>query len=238
MGDSSKGRRIRAFWLGRRPYRPLLALQEALLAARAAGELQEDHLLLLEHEPVITLGRSAKAAHLRASSEWLAARGVETVEIGRGGDVTLHAPGQLVAYPIFDLKPERCDVRRYVRDLEEIMIRLVGDQGLSATRIEGLNGAWIGEEKVGAVGVRISRWVTMHGFALNVANDLRLFDWIVPCGIADRGVTSLQRQLGSALSPRDLLGATLAHFAEVFAAEVTFDEALPDYFLASLSSAG
>jgi lipoyl(octanoyl) transferase len=157
----------------------------------------------------------------------LAARGYELFETGRGGDVTYHGPGQLVAYPILDLKPDRADVRRYVSLLEEAMIGICALYGLTATRVEKLNGAWIGERKVGAVGVRISRWVTMHGFALNVNTELEAFSAIVPCGISDRGVTSLARELGRPLALEQVEEQAARTLAALLDAELTLQVGLP-----------
>ena len=153
--------------------------------------------------------------------------GYEVFPTGRGGDVTFHGPGQLVAYPIVDLKPDRVDVRRYVQDLEETMIRICADYGLVASRVQGLNGAWIEDRKVGAVGVRISRWVTMHGFALNVSTDLSLFSAIVPCGIQDRGVTSLSRELGRNVDLAEVEERAAQHIAERLEASLTFASGTP-----------
>jgi lipoyl(octanoyl) transferase len=205
--------------LGRVAYRDALALQEELVEQRTAGRIQ-DTLLLLEHEPaVITLGRGAKEEHVLLSREALALQGIEVHETGRGGDVTYHGPGQLVAYPIVDLKPDRQDVRKYVAALEEVMIRIAASYGIRATRVAGLNGAWVdselGNNKLGAVGVRIRRWVTMHGLALNVSTALDAFDLIVPCGIRDRGVTSLERELGRAVAMDEVIDRAVAAFTEV-----------------------
>jgi lipoyl(octanoyl) transferase len=218
-------RSIEARWLGRIPYAAAHALQEELVQKRIRKEIG-DTLLLLEHERVITLGRGAKKEHVLAQPE-----GVELAETGRGGDVTYHGPGQLVAYPIFDLKPDRQDVRRYVRDLGEVMIALAKDYGFTATFETDAKhiGVWVNGSKLGAIGVRISRWVTMHGFAFNVSTDLRDFDLIVPCGITDRGVTSLQR-LGLVPNPttREVADRARSHFARRFDAEITelFDQPL------------
>lgn len=202
-------RQLDGYWLGRRDYRSCLSLQEALLAARAAGG-GRDSVLFVEHPAVITLGRGAHAEHLLASSSHLGELGVEVVATGRGGDVTLHAPGQLVCYPIVDLAPDRKDVRRYVRDLTEVMRRVAAGYGVDTGRIEEHIGLWVNREsprafkgaasandlvKLGAIGVRISRWVTMHGFALNLSPDMRLFSLIVPCGIREYGVASLAELL-------------------------------------------
>jgi len=194
-----------------------LALQRELVEQRRAGRVP-DLLLLLEHPPVITLGvRSEIArANVVATSERLADLGIAVHETGRGGDVTYHGPGQLVGYPILDLRPDRCDVHNYVRDLEEVMIRTCADYGVAAGRIAGLTGTWVGAEKIGAIGIRISRWITSHGFAFNVCTDLDHFKLIVPCGIADRGVTSLAQVTGQQVSTIEVADAIVRHFAEVF----------------------
>jgi lipoyl(octanoyl) transferase len=170
----------------------------------------------LEHDPVITLGRGAKEAHLLADRQRLAKKGIEVFETNRGGDVTYHGPGQLVAYPVIDLGAAERDVRRYVWRLEEVMIRTVAHFGPVAQRVPGFHGAWIGEGKIGAVGVRICRWVTMHGFALNVNTDLSAFGLIVPCGITGRQVTSLARELGQPVLMDEAVDTTVQMFAEVF----------------------
>lgn len=211
--------------LGRVPYGPTLALQERLRDARIEGHVP-DTLLLLEHDPVITFGRGAKEEHLLASAESLAARGVERFDIGRGGDVTYHGPGQLVGYPIIDLRPDRQDVRRYVWMLEELMIRTAASYGLSAGRIAGLNGTWVEERKIGAVGVRLRKWVTMHGFALNVNTDLSAFDLIVPCGIADKQVTSLARELARDVDMDEVIDTVGRHAAEVFGQPAVWHDGL------------
>lgn len=212
--------------LGRIGYAECHALQSRLVTARQAG-LVGDVLLLLEHAPVVTLGRAAKQEHVLAAAPLLDARGVEVHAIGRGGDVTFHGPGQLVAYPIVDLGPDRKDVRRYVASLEETMIRVAAEHGVVAARVAGLNGAWAGDRKVGAVGVRISRWVTMHGFALNVSTDLSFFDLIVPCGIRGKGVTSLERELGRAPPLAEVEEQAARHFAEQYGAKLRFFEGAP-----------
>ena len=192
-------------------------MQRSLVEERRAGTVG-DTLLLLEHPHVITLGVRGDGgrSHLLASPATLAARGIELHETGRGGDITYHGPGQLVGYPIVDLKPDRCDVHRYVRDLEEVLIRTASDYGVRATRVEGLTGVWVGGEKLAAIGVRIARWVTSHGFALNVSTDLDYFQLIIPCGIADRGVTSLERLLGRTIPTVEVAGRVTSHFANVF----------------------
>lgn len=196
---------------GLMPYEAGLALQSQLVAARKAGEIP-DTLVLLQHPPVITLGVKVRQSreHVLASDEDLHERGIALFEAGRGGDVTYHGPGQLVGYPILDLKPDRMDAHRYVRDLEEALIGVCADYGLAAGRKPGMTGVWVGDEKVAAIGVRLSRWVTSHGFALNVSTDLRHFELIVPCGIEQFGVTSLERLLGSA-PPIDGVEARVVH---------------------------
>jgi lipoyl(octanoyl) transferase len=204
---------------GRLSYADGLELQSKLVTARQAGEIP-DTLLLLEHEPVFTLGRSARRENVLSTDEALRARGFEIFETGRGGDVTYHGPGQLVGYPILDLSPDRQDVHRYVRDLEEVLLRTCRDYGIAAERVAGLTGAWVGLDKIGAIGVRIARWVTSHGFALNVATDLSAFELIVPCGIRDRGVTSLTRLLGREVPMDDVMDRVTTHFAAVFDREI------------------
>ena len=205
--------------LGRLPYAEGLRLQEALVAERQAHRTV-DVLLLLEHDPVFTTGRNANSENMTTTPDALRAKGFEVFETGRGGDVTFHGPGQVVGYPILELPPERRDVHRYVRDLEEVMIRACADFGVTAGRVSGLTGVWVGEEKIGAIGVRIARWVTSHGFALNVANDLEPFGLVVPCGIRDRGVTSLQKVLGHPVNVDAVKRRLALHVAEVFDLEI------------------
>lgn len=201
--------------LGRVGYAEGLELQARLVAERQAQAVP-DTLLLLEHEPVVTLGRSARRENLLLPEEELHRRGIEVFETGRGGDVTYHGPGQVVGYPILDLSPDRRDVHRYVRDLEEVMIRACRDYGIEAGRAAGLTGTWVGSEKIGAIGVRIARWVTSHGFAFNVGTDLSAFGLIVPCGIRERGVTSLARLLGRPVPLEETMDRLADHFAAVF----------------------
>jgi lipoyl(octanoyl) transferase len=177
------------------PYGPMFALQEARHHEVRVDSSRET-LFLLEHTSVVTLGKNASDGNLRLSHDEYASRGIEVVETGRGGDVTWHGPGQIVGYPILHFAEHERDIRKYVWNLEEVMIRTAGDYGVVAERVEGLRGIWVGEEKLAAIGVRIARWTTLHGFAFNVQPDLGNFDLIVPCGIEDKGVTSLQKLLG------------------------------------------
>jgi lipoyl(octanoyl) transferase len=211
--------------LGRVEYDAALALQQRLVEERRIGSIG-DTLLLLEHPPVITLGARTRGrlTHVVASAAELVHAGVTVHETGRGGDVTYHGPGQLVGYPILDLRPDRCDVHEYVRDLEEVLMLAAATFDVAAGRLPGLTGVWAGpagaERKVAAIGVRISRWITSHGFALNVGTDLRNFGLIVPCGIADRGVASLEGLAGRTLSMTDVEAAVVDGFASVFGARV------------------
>ena len=194
-----------------------LEMQRTLVEQRVAGAT-DDVLLLLQHPHVLTFGVKAGESrqHVLATPTRLAELGVETHETGRGGDVTYHGPGQIVGYPIISLKPDRCDVHQYVRDLEEVMIRVTGTYGFEATRIKGLTGAWVEMEKIGAIGVRIQRWVTSHGFAFNVNTDLDFFKLIVPCGISDRGVTSIRKLTGRDVPIAEVEDRLVTAFCDVF----------------------
>lgn len=215
--ESGKRRALHVRRLGLVPYADGLALQQRLVEQRQAGAIP-DQLLLLQHPPVITLGAKVRddRSHVLASTAELAAAGVELHEAGRGGDVTYHGPGQLVGYPIIDLRPDRCDVHRYVRDLEGVLIEVAASFGIEAGRAAGMSGAWVGNDKLAAIGVRISRWVTSHGFALNVTTELAHFDLIVPCGLAGRGVTSLDRLLGREIAIRAVEDAAISAFTRRF----------------------
>ncbi len=205
------------------PYAPACELQRRLVRARKARAIP-DVLLLCEHPHVITLGRNAKPEHLLASHRHLSEMNVELHSTDRGGDITYHGPGQIVGYPVLDLAEHNRDVRSYVEQLEEVMIRATADFGIAAKRVEGQHGAWIetpaGEEKLGALGVHLSRWVTSHGFAYNVSTDLRYFDLIVPCGIGDKPATSLERALGRDVSIEEASGRIATHFSEIFEREL------------------
>jgi lipoyl(octanoyl) transferase len=211
-------RRVEIRRLGLVPYGEALALQRALVEERRDGRVG-DLLLLVEHPHVLTLGVRGDGgrSHILATADTLAAHGVDVHETGRGGDITYHGPGQIVGYPILDLKPDRCDVHRYVRDLEEVLIRTAADFGVEASRVEGLTGVWVGREKIAAIGVRIARWITSHGFAFNVSTDLDYFKLIVPCGIADRGVASLDRLLGRAVERAEVEDRIASNFRVIFA---------------------
>ena len=200
------------------PYGVAHDLQRQLVEQRKLDQIP-DTLLLLEHPPVITLGRAAERANILADDETRRRLGVELHETGRGGDVTFHGPGQLVGYPIIKLSPDRCDIRRYVRDLQEVLIRTTAEYGLDATRHDESNpnvGVWVDGRKLAALGIRISRWVTMHGFALNVTTNLSYFQLIVPCGIRNHGVTSLQSLLGREVPLDEVAGRVIRHFGDVF----------------------
>jgi lipoyl(octanoyl) transferase len=211
--------------LGAMPYADALALQRAVAKARIGGEIGEDLLLLVEHPPVVTLGRSSKERHLLASPALLAARGVELFEVERGGDVTFHGPGQLVGYPIIDLKRHKQDLHWYLRQVEEALIRAVAPLGITGERSAGYTGVWTQGRKLASIGVHARDWVTWHGFALNVTTDLDYFDLIVPCGIAAVEMTSVARELGT---PEDDHGALMRDvrarvadaFGEVFSLEL------------------
>ncbi len=192
-----------------------LQLQQKLVSMRQADSIP-DQLLLLEHPPVITLGRGGNRGNLLASNEALRARRIRFFETERGGDITYHGPGQLVGYPIVHLGEGSRDVRKYVTQLEEVLIRTVAQFGITAVRVDGLRGIWVGDRKIAAVGVRIARWVTSHGFALNVEPDLEHFNLITPCGIPDRGVTSIARECGRSVGVDEIRQVVASTFAEVF----------------------
>jgi lipoyl(octanoyl) transferase len=209
--------RVRVRRMGTVPYAEGLLLQEGLVAQRQASR-GEDTLLLLEHPPVVTLGRGADPSHLLLPPGELRRIGVQVFETGRGGDVTFHSPGQLVGYPILKLPPDLQDLHRLLRRMEEVLILVAGEFGIEAGRVEGLTGVWVGREKLAAIGMRVARWVTSHGFAMNVSSDLSGFDLIVPCGIRGRGVTSLSRLLGRKVEVSQAADAVVRCFGRVFSA--------------------
>jgi len=205
--------------LGLVPYVDAWALQKQLAEARRTGFIP-DTLVLLEHPHTYTIGRRGTRDHVYLSDEELTQRGITCLEVDRGGDVTYHGPGQLVGYPILDLGPH-ADVGRYLRNLEGCLIDVLSDFGISAGRLEGYTGVWLGERKLAAIGVKVSQGITTHGFALNVATDLSLFTHILACGIPDKGVTSIAAELGQAPPMRGVEDAVVAHFSRLFAVPAT-----------------
>lgn len=205
--------------IGRTRYEETWKLQKQLFDLRVAGKIG-DVLLLNEHEHVYTIGKSGTDDHLLANDAELKSRGAEVFHIDRGGDITYHGPGQLVGYPILDLNNYYLDIHRYLRDLEEVIIRALTDYGISARRDNDYTGVWVGSDKIAAIGVKVSRWVTMHGFALNVNTDLSYFERIIPCGIFHKGVTSMERLLGNTVSMDEVITRLTAKFVEVFGADV------------------
>ena len=203
-------------------YEESLTVQRSLFTARRAGLI--DHVfMLLEHPPLYTIGRRYKARdHLLVSEDELASRGIPVYETDRGGDITYHGPGQLVGYPIFDLTEWYQDVFRYLRDLEEVIIRVVADYGIQAERIDGLTGVWVQNEKIAALGIKMNWWVTRHGFSLNVDPDLCMYDHIIPCGIFDKSVTSLSKILESRINMDQVSNHLIKHMASVF--EIDFEK--------------
>ena len=224
--------------LGRRSYGEALAFQRAVARARISGAVPEDVLILVEHPPVVTLGRSSKDAHLLASPALLASRGIELHEVERGGDVTFHGPGQLVGYPIMDLKRHRKDLHWYLRQVEEALIRAIAPLGITGERNTGFTGVWTQGRKLASIGVHARDWVTWHGFALNVTTDLSYFDVMVPCGIDDVTMTSVAQELGTPTEENSALerlvaDRTIAGFAEVF--ELTAEPSVESELVAALT---
>jgi lipoyl(octanoyl) transferase len=219
---AERARRLRVLWLGRIGYAEALEKQQE--AARRLSSGGEETLLLLEHEPVFTLGRNASRDDILWPSEKRRAAGIEVFEANRGGKVTYHGPGQLVGYPILNLSPDRRDVKRYVTELEEVLIRGLARWGIAASRSERkdrVTSVWVGNDKIGAIGVHIARWITTHGFALNVTNEsLENFSGIVPCGISDGGVTSIERETGQRVSVKVVANEVGASLGEVFGREI------------------
>jgi lipoate-protein ligase B len=200
-------------------YAEALEIQRDHVAQHKAGAIP-DTLILLEHPHVYTLGRNAREENVLVSPEFLASRGAQVFHTDRGGDVTYHGPGQLVGYPILDLTKHRRDISWYMRSIEEVLIRTARDYGIDAVRTEGCAGVWVGNDKLAAMGVHLSRWVTSHGFAMNVNTDLRYFEWIVPCGLECKGVTSMEKLLGHTVKMEEVAERVVAHFSEVFGAEI------------------
>ena len=202
--------------LGLVPYADALALQSELVVRRRAGAIP-DQLLLLQHPHVITLGTGSSRDHVLVDDSRLRELEIDLKEVGRGGDVTYHGPGQLVGYPILDLKPDRKDVHRYLRDLEAVLVRVLARIGIRGEPVPDLTGVWVDGQKIAAIGVRVSSgWITSHGFALNVSNDLSYFETIVPCGIQDVSVTSVTQELGRSVDMTEILEIVPEAFAEVF----------------------
>lgn len=224
-------RELHTIPLGLTDYRSVWDLQHQLFDLRASGRIP-DILLLNQHTPVYTLGKRSDENHLLAGVDELHATGAQVFHIDRGGDVTFHGPGQLVGYPILDLHNYYLDIHRYLRDLEEVLIRTIGEYGLKGRRDDGFTGVWLRGEKIAAIGVKVSRWVTMHGFALNVNTDLRYFDRIIPCGIFHRGVTSMQALLGREVPLDGVASSAAKHFGTVFGVDVIHRDA--EEFLQSL----
>jgi lipoyl(octanoyl) transferase len=203
--------------LGRTPYAEALELQRTIARARIDGEVAEDVLLLVEHPPVVTLGRATKAKNLISSPEFLAGRGVELFETERGGDVTFHGPGQLVGYPIIDLKRHKQDLHWYLRQVEEALIRALAAYEIPGERCSGLTGVWTRGRKIASIGVHARDWVTWHGFALNVSTDLSFFDLIVPCGIDGVVMTSIAREHAGPAPDLTEVGSQVAQaFGDIF----------------------
>ena len=234
-------RSIDLYDLGHAPYRPVwdlqTAIQQRLIEEKRArrdqklykpGEASNDVLLFVEHPHVYTLGKSGDSSHLLKGLQELNDIDAEYIEIDRGGDITYHGPGQVVGYPILDLDRYFTDIHKYLRKLEDVIIRTCGEFDIKAGRIEGLTGVWVGDKKICAMGIRCSRWVTMHGFALNVNTDLSYFNHIVPCGIGDKEVTSLQEMLGKKIDLQVVKEKLVKHFSNVFDADIVRVGSLPE----------
>lgn len=217
---------VRFLYLGEMPYKQAWDYQESLLKAnvqaKSEGQPTQHHLLFVEHPPVYTLGKSGKMEHVLLNEEQLSDQGIEFFRTNRGGDITFHGPQQIVGYPIFDLERMYMDIGRYLRELEEVIIRVLAIYGIKGERSSGETGVWIEpgvpgrERKICAMGVRCSRWITMHGFALNVNTDLNYFNYIIPCGIQNKQVTSMEKELGRLLDMEEVRGALKTAFEEVF----------------------
>lgn len=229
-------RRLDVYDLGIAQYQPIWDLQKRAqqqLIKQKRGELSDskevnDILFFVEHPHVYTLGKSGDSSHLLKSLSELSDIDAEYIEIDRGGDITYHGPGQIVGYPILDLDQHFTDIHKYLRYLEEVIIRTCADFGIEAGRIEGLTGVWVGEEKICAMGIRCSRWVTMHGFALNVNTDLSYFKNIVPCGIEDKDVTSVSECVGKRIEEEEVKKRLTEHFADLFDMQIQKHDSVPE----------
>lgn len=228
MSRVNEGNRMRCvvYQPGQISYQAAYRLQRQLLEERLDGRIP-DTLLLLEHPPTITVGKSGKLENILASPEELAQKGVSLVFIDRGGDVTYHGPGQLVGYPIFDLRGWGKDIHRYIHNLEEVIIRTLKDFAIESGRDKNHPGVWVGNQEIAAIGLRLKKWVTMHGFALNVNTDLEYFSLIYPCGFADRTATSISRRLGREVALETVTERLLAYFAEIFEIDITSKTNIP-----------
>ena len=232
---SDAPRETRWTWIGRVPYGPTAALQREIREALGRGEGPE-RVLLLEHDPVYTLGRNATGADVLLPAGELARLGIEVAETDRGGQVTYHGPGQLVGYPILDLSPDRRDLRRYVRDLQEVLVAVLGELGIRARGGEGETiGVWVEQRKIASLGIHLARWRTTHGFALNVDPDLGRFGGIVACGLPDVVMTSIAREIGRAPALPEIAGRVVEHFADRFGRRLVAD---PGFAAAAQVSAG
>ena len=207
------------------PYADAWEMQKQLVQSIQKGEAT-DALILLEHPPVFTIGKSGKDANLLIDKNVLDKVGAEVFHVDRGGDITYHGPGQLVGYPIMNLRKYKCDIKWYINRIEEVLIRTVAHYGIEAGRIKGLTGVWVGDNKIAAIGARISKWITSHGFALNVNTDLDYFRLIVPCGIRDKGVTSMSKILGNSVDIEDVKDRVTAEFGETFGCKMTQESLL------------
>lgn len=216
MMEHAAGRELWVVRLGRMGYEEALEYQREVARQRITGAIPHDVLLLVEHPPVVTLGRSSKQKNLVSSPDFLASRGVELFEVERGGDVTFHGPGQLVGYPIFDLKRHKQDLHWYLRSVEEALIRTLGEYGIPGERSTGYTGVWTEGRKIASIGVHARDWVTWHGFALNVTTDLSYFDFIVPCGIVGVEMTSIEKETGSPQELDTVSDVVASKFADVF----------------------
>lgn len=233
-------KQVALFDIGHQPYQPVWDLQKAiqqrLVAKKRARQNQKlykpggdgDVFIFVEHPHVYTLGKSGDSAHLLKGLAELSDIDAEYIEIDRGGDITYHGPGQIVGYPILDLDRHFTDIHKYLRYLEEVIIRTCAEYGVEAGRIEGMTGVWVDDEKICAMGIRCSRWVTMHGFAFNINTDLRYFDHIVPCGISNKAVTSLQKILGRKVDVKKVKTYLIKHFKDVFNVDIQEDAPLPE----------